>query len=108
MRPVVALLAVLLVACPSSHPAQAPTDPYPPPGGGLQTFPDGSDDAAKSPCGQACANLKRVGCPEGGAATCYRACTRQASLERVPVACWISAHDQAAVRSCGPQLRCIP
>ena len=72
-----------------------------------EMLPDGSEEAAKSPCGRACAHLKDIACPEGVSRNCYRGCVKQASLQRIPITCWTEAKDAAAARACGPQLRCI-
>ena len=75
-------------------------------------YPDDSPEAAASPCARACANLLRLGCPEGGVtksgASCYRGCTHMVQLRRVPIACWSGADSIDHLRACGPELRCVP
>lgn len=102
---------LLLAACfPQPHVDVQPDGDggYPPIGSTADSHPDDSPEAASSPCGKACANLKKIACPDGASPNCYRGCVKQASLERIPVTCWIDATTVAAARACGPQLRCIP
>jgi hypothetical protein len=88
-----------------------PPDWYPPAGGNIVVETDGSDAAASSPCGRACDNLRRLGCPEGrgsdGGVSCYRICLKQASLERIPASCWAGASNVTTLRACG-RIRCAP
>jgi hypothetical protein len=55
--------------------------------------------------GQACATLRRLGCPEGAAGhageTCYQRLSREALVTDVPAACVADAGSPAAVRGCG-------
>lgn len=103
-------LALLLSACPPPPIVPTPEGPesgdYPPPGGGVEAFPDGSPQALSSPCGRACAALARIPCSEGLKATCYRGCLSQAEHQRVPTGCWISAKTPPEARACGG-LRCL-
>lgn len=88
----------------------APPDWYPPPGAPIEVLRDDSLEAATSPCGRACANLKQLGCSEGDGSqtvSCYRICLRQASLSRIPAECWASAHNVQSLRACG-LIRCVP
>ena len=75
-------------------------------------YPDNSPEALSSPCGQACTNLARLGCPEAGktdaGTSCYRACVRMVQLEEIPVACWAKVTTRDALSICGPQIRCVP
>jgi hypothetical protein len=105
MKTILLASLLVLVGCPLHDPAPVSPD-YPGGNDIVETFPDDSPEAARSPCGKACAHLKALSCPEGGP-TCYRACVRQVRLERIPVACWTSAPTVADVRACGPQLRCL-
>lgn len=100
-------LALLLAACyrdndPNLPPVYGdyPANRLPP-----ELLPDGSPEAASSPCGKACANLKALACPEGLADSCYRGCVKQASLMKIPATCWTDAKDQPTARACGG-LRC--
>ena len=117
MRSVAALLAaaVLLSACPSPQPLPVPVDivdvdptgDYPPPGGVVEVFADGSPQALASPCGKACTNLDAIGCPEGALKNCYRGCVTAATHVRVPTGCWAGARTREEARWCG-LLRCVP
>lgn len=108
-----AIALVSFAACYNDNdPNLPPIDPRPPdwyPGDSeiVEVFPDDSPQAATSPCGKACANLKTLGCPEGKSKLCYRACVKQASIEKVPIVCWQSAKTQDAARACD-RLRCLP
>lgn len=83
---------VIVVAC---H--QAPTE---------LPLPKGTDALADS----ACANLRRVGCPEGfgsvGGASCTAVVLRASELRALPLECWTTAETSAAAKACG-DLRCI-
>lgn len=113
MRRLVAILAVaLLEAACSSSPQPSPVPPnadpngdYPPPGGVVEVFADGSPQALASPCGRACTNLSAIGCPEGQLRSCYRGCVSQATQVRVPATCWAEAKTKEQARACG-LLRC--
>jgi len=103
------LLAAFAACTTALPPAELPEGDYPD-GGIVEVYRDGSPQAVASPCGQACASLQRLGCPETaprGSITCYIACTKAASLRTIPVACWARATSQAEARACGG-LRCIP
>lgn len=112
------VVSLTLLGCYECKDAQCsnvpPVDPVPPDWYPRASEPlvietDGSEAAAKSPCGRACENLKRIGCPEGESTsnvTCYRACIAMASKSRIPAACWASAKSQEAARACGRGLRC--
>lgn len=108
------LLALTLTACPLRDPVPVepvPPNWYPPAGWPVVVEVDGSAVAERSPCGRACASLRRLDCPEGqpsrGGVSCYRTCLRMASLERIPAECWASAVTVDAVRACG-LVRCVP
>lgn len=91
MRYVLLVLAILVLACETSPPALDP-----------------SDDSASFD--DVCANLRRIGCPEGhggiGGTPCTVVLERATQLRELPLACWAGAHDRAEVRACG-SLRCI-
>ncbi len=78
----------------------------------VETFADDSTQALSSPCGKACENFRKLGCPEGTTSssglTCYRACVRMVSVRRVPAACWVKADSIEHLRGCGPDIRCVP
>lgn len=105
------LAAALITACsgtrrPSTDPPISEIDgDYPPPGGVVEVFPDGSPEALKSPCGRACSNLAFLNCPEGKLRGCYRGCLSQAQHVRVPTGCWTLAKAPTEVRDCG-LIRC--
>ncbi len=108
--------ALLLVACPTTIAPVSPavTDPdggdYPGPDGLIVAEVDGSEAAAASPCGRACANLARIACREGSPSkqgvSCYRGCLSQASHQRLPTSCWARAQTPTEARTCGA-LRCL-
>ena len=81
-----------------------PVEPDYPPGDVLE-YPDGSVEAARSPCGQACSHLRDIGCSDGfptdAGVSCYRACVRKAALTKIAIACWTSAASVEAARQCG-------
>lgn len=103
------LIVLGLVAFLGCH-TSAPLPSEYPEGGIVEVFADDSVEAAASPCGQACSNIQRF--PEcledfSKGVSCYRACTKQASLVKVPVACWAKAQTVDALRRCG-DIRCVP
>ncbi len=59
---------------------------------------------------EACANLRRIGCPEGhgslGGVTCAEIVIRANALRQLPLECWIGAPDVVAAKGCG-SLRCV-
>jgi hypothetical protein len=59
-----------------------------------------SDQAVAATCPNACATLKRLGCPE--AAGCLDSCTKvtKTHLTDLDLACVVKAKTQAQVRSC--------
>lgn len=89
-----------------------PIDPKPDdwPGSGevVEVFPDDSPQAASSPCGQLCAHLRDVPCPEGKDSRCYRGCVHRAALATFPMSCLRTAQTPEKVRACGPAVRCMP
>lgn len=92
MRPfVIAVVATALLGCP-------PPAPEPPP----------SDDLTVD-AEAACANLRRLGCPEGQGSVAGVSCAvivvRAAALRSLPLACWTSAQTTVEAKSCG-SLRC--
>ena len=98
------LAALAFVACyRDNDPKLPPVEPDYPAAGQLPpiAYAEGSAEAEASPCGKACANLKEIPCPEGLSKACYRACVKQASLERVPITCWTHAKTPAEARECG-------
>lgn len=108
------VLTLMLTACPLRDPMPVepmPPDWYPAAGTPLVVEVDGSPSAEQSPCGRACASLRRLGCPEGQPSrkgvSCYRTCLEMASLERIPAECWASAGTVADLRACG-RVRCVP
>ena len=105
---VVGVLLVVFGCYRDNDPNLPPVWPdYPADGQIVVTYADDSPEALGSPCGRACSNLKALGCPEGKSSLCYRACVKQASLERIPVTCWTNAKTQDAARACD-RLRCLP
>jgi hypothetical protein len=92
MRAVVFALATALIGCP-------PPDPDPPP----------SDDLIVDAEG-ACANLRRIGCPEAqgsiGGLSCAVIIVRASALRPLPLACWTAAATVSEAKACGA-LRCI-
>lgn len=69
-------------------------------------LPKGTDALADS----ACANLRRVGCPEGlgsvGGVSCKAIVLKASELRALPLECWTTAETSAAAKGCG-SLRCI-
>jgi hypothetical protein len=61
-------------------------------------------------CGDACAHLRALGCPEGsgsmGGEPCTVTCTKASSARPLPLACWSDAGSTAEAKACGA-LRCI-
>lgn len=111
---IVAAMLTTLCACPSPPLPEPPvvevvTGDYPePPEYRVIEHVDGSEAAAASPCGLACANLKAIGCSDGDATkgvSCYRGCISMARHVRVPVTCWRQAASVDAARACGG-IRC--
>jgi hypothetical protein len=105
-------LCSLVVACygPKAPPIDpVPPDWYPAPGQVVERLPDDSVGAAESPCGKACANVYRLGCAEArpSGTSCYAACVKMATLERIPVGCWARANSVPELRACG-RVRCMP
>lgn len=92
MRYVLVALALLVLACESTTPP--PLDP--------------SDEAVVLE--DVCANIRRLGCPEGhggiGGTPCSVTLRRATQLRPLPLACWAEAHDVAELRSCG-SIRCV-
>lgn len=71
-------------------------------------------DGIGSPLGDACANLRRVGCTEGFPAngkTCFEHLTARTVLVDVPAACLINSVDRQDARACGTdstlRVRCL-
>lgn len=102
--------ALVLVACYECKDPQCsnlpPVEPdYPPSNGVVEVFPDGSEAAAKSPCGRACETFRSLGCSEGqptaNGVSCYRVCLHAAALRKLPVSCWANAKSKPDLRSCG-------
>lgn len=109
------VFGLALVACYECKDAQCsnvpPVEPdYPPSGGVVEVFPDGSEAAASSPCGRACETFRALGCSEGEPTpktqtSCYRTCLHAASLRKLPAGCWARAKTKEELRACG-QVRC--
>lgn len=92
MRPfVIAVVATALLGCP-------PLPPEPPP----------SDDFMVD-AEAACANLRRLGCPEGQGSVAGVSCAvivvRASALRSLPLACWTNAQTTVEAKACG-SLRC--
>lgn len=72
-------------------------------------------DGIGTPLGDACAQLRMVGCPEGfpdrKARTCFEALTKAEKLAAVPAPCLVAAGTEEAVRACGTpstlRVRCM-
>jgi len=94
----IALLVLLVAGCQLHDP-----DPVYPP---APLFTGDVDSA----CANACANLRRFGCPEGygsiSAETCERRCVIATELRSLPLVCWAKAQDVFEAKGCG-SLRCI-
>ena len=115
----IAAAASLLLACPLpklTEPGyvEKTTDAgdYPfPPFYVVEELPEGSSAAALSPCGQACAALRTIGCSEGfpnkQGVTCYAGCLSMAKQQRIPTSCWTLSRTSEDVRRCGGA-RCLP
>ncbi len=93
MRYILLALAILVLACEHGNTAPA-IDP--------------SDEAVVAE--DVCANMRRVGCPEGhggiGGTSCAVILERAMKLRQLPLACWAGAHDVAEMRACG-SIRCV-
>jgi hypothetical protein len=92
MRAVFVAISLALVGCPPPQPDTPPSD----------------DLAADAEV--ACANLRRLGCPEGsgavGGQTCAVIVVRASSLRPLPLACWTEATTVTGAKACG-SLRCV-
>jgi len=63
-------------------------------------------DGLGSPAGNACRNLRNLGCPEGfkdgrTGKTCYQRLEHEAELVKIPYACFASAKSRDAAQRCG-------
>lgn len=109
MRSLLLLCAALTAACyDPKDPKVPPVDPgYP--DEVVTVYPEDSAEAAASPCGRACAQLRELGCPEGAASTtgvsCYRVCVHASQLKSLRPSCVAGAKSVDAVRACGT-VRC--
>ncbi len=97
-----ALLGAGLAHCVHPHPVEPDI---------VVTSIDGGEDPeedATSPCGASCANLRRLGCPEGapspGGATCYEVCRR--AVVMLDTTCVMRATTRAGLSKCS--VRCVP
>lgn len=92
MRTLIVTLAVALIGCPPPRPEPAPSD-------------DLMVDAEA-----ACANLRRLGCPEGHGSVAGVSCpvivVRASALRPLPLSCWTSAATVIEAKTCG-SLRCV-
>ncbi len=92
MRTIVIAAALALVGCPPPHPERPPSD-------------DLMVDAEA-----ACANLRRIGCPEGHGSVAGISCpviiVRASALRPLPLACWTSSATIIEAKACG-SLRCV-
>lgn len=97
-----ALLLLFVVACYDVNKAPPVEPDYPP-------LPPFGGDVYRG-CASACSNLRKLGCPEAGAAitneTCERRCVAGMELRSMPLECWSRAEDVAGARACG-SLRCL-
>lgn len=92
MRPfVIAVVGAALLGCPPPAPERPSSD-------------DLMVDAEA-----ACANLRRIGCPEGQGSVAGVSCAvivvRATALRSLPLACWTKAQTTVEAKSCG-SLRC--
>jgi hypothetical protein len=91
-------IALLLLAAACARPL--PPAPVP---------PDAADAARASDamppdptgCTAACANLQRLGCPEGIAANCVATCQHGLQITNMNTACLAAAGSPDAARACG-------
>lgn len=114
MRSLLVPLALLvLVACERDKPPKAPDEVAPIPPSAIV-----EGDGLGTPIGDACANLRRLGCPEGfphprTKRSCFESYTR-ASVSvgvGVPAACLAGAASAEVARGCGDantiRVRCV-
>ena len=119
MKTILTLGMLVLSSCPP-----APNPPAPQDGGSAVVDAGGADaslpasdaapapaDAAPAPltaCGKACVNLAALGCSEGSAANCASTCDKaqSARLTDMHPDCLAAAKDKAAIRACGPAVKC--
>lgn len=91
MRYILVVLAAIVLACETSPP---PIDP--------------SDDHVAYE--DICANLRRIGCPEGhggiGGTPCSVTLQRATQLRPLPLECWARSRDVSELRACG-SIRCV-
>jgi hypothetical protein len=92
LRYVCLVLAALIIGCPLHNPPDV--EPVYPP----------------SAVGEACANLRAIGCPEGQGSingeSCERTLTLATDLRPLPVTCWARARNDVEAKGCG-SLRCV-
>lgn len=110
------LVVVAVVGCPGQTlfpKCDDPAHPCPPV---EPNYPTSDRDGVGTPIGDACVQLRRLGCPEGfGNAksnrTCFESYTDAAKLAAVPADCLRSSGTQGAARGCGNansvRVRCI-
>lgn len=104
MRPFLAVLVLVLVAC-------TPLPPRPPQGDDPTAYPPSSyaaEAGSGTPCERACAHLAAFRCPEAKptktGVSCPDLCERGQTLEDMPTSCLAGAATLPAVRKCG--VRC--
>lgn len=106
MKQWIFVLAINLIACPPVKPI-APT---PPPVHVDPVFDDSEDDPAY--CGPMCSRLAAMGCPEGSENIgdgCTIVCqnVQSSKLANLRPQCVSLAANRAAVRACGPSIKCL-
>lgn len=96
MRYVLAVGFLLLAGCPPASPLVAPAP----------DAQDGAPPLALGPvgaaaCAPACANLARLGCPEGQNATCEATCQHMQTIADMAPGCLADAGSVDAALACG-------
>lgn len=81
----------------------------------IPSYPVGDRDGLGTDIGQACQQLRRIGCPEGFPSrkgrTCFESYTAAAALANVPALCLMASASESDVRACGGdsdvRVRCV-
>jgi hypothetical protein len=109
------VLALAMVACVTCLRRTETPDAGPPPRAPDSSAPSPDRDGIGTPLGDACANLRRLGCPEGSpdrGRTCFENLTLRGVLVTVPIVCVADANSSEALRACGDdrtlRFRCAP
>lgn len=109
------LALVLLPACEGETVFPRCDDPKHPCPPVEPNYPTSERDGIGTPIGEACRQVRRVGCPEGFRnakdRTCFESYTAASALARVPVDCLRSSTTQNEIRACGDErsvrVRCV-